>query len=306
MNDKLIIYLVLAVSVLFVILIVTIPPSASSSNSMQIVPLQNVNQPPQPLYHPQSISHPSKHQPRLPPQNPQQQPPQNPQQRPPQQQPPQNPQQQPPQQQPPQNPQQQPPQNPQQQPPQNPQQNPQHPQNPQQNPQQQPQQPPQNPQQQPPQNPQQQPPQNPRHPHPRRPQQPLKESYKALEIKTAFNKKVEPEVQTDQSAAPQMTLKYEKINQVPHNDIETIIANDNKEDVQMELVNEMKDIPVAPEALEGPEIICEKGICVRKRSNPFGTIITANDIPSAYVMIEQVKSRYVKPTSINESNPFNL
>ena len=230
MNDKLIIYLVLAVSVLFVILIVTIPPSTSSSNSMQMVPLQNgpnfqqnVHQSPQPLYHPQPTAHPSQHQP-----------------------------QQPPQQLPPQ------------------------------------------PHQLPPQQLQQQ------------PHQPLKESYKALEIKTVFNKKVEQEAQTDQQIAPQMTLKYEKINQVPHNDIETIIANGAKENLQMELVNEMKNIPVAPEALEGPEIVCEKGICVRKHPNPFGTIITANDTPSSYVMIEHVKSRYVKPTMVNDSNPFNL
>lgn len=108
---------------------------------------------------------------------------------------------------------------------------------------------------------------------------------------------------------PHITLSFSKVeNQVTQDNLETPHIQQKQIVMQQELNRETKQIPVIPnDSFEQVEMKCEKGICVRKHDNPFGTNVS-DERPLQYEVL------HLKPTSIklakhkmiHESNPFNL
>lgn len=105
---------------------------------------------------------------------------------------------------------------------------------------------------------------------------------------------------------PQISVKYGKLNTSTqtHTDVETVVAHENQVTQQAQLAKEMETVPSMPSgAIESVEVVCDKGICVRKLKNPFGdeTHVKSEETPRLPVQMSSTK-----PIKVYASNPFNI
>lgn len=147
----------------------------------------------------------------------------------------------------------------------------------------------------------------------------VKESYHPLdEIKPIAKKEEIKELQDSEEIKEledsEEIKELEDSEHIPEPKITTSFSNMNTiqdvtqkdSNMQQELIKETNEIPKIPkDSFEQVEIVCEKGICVRKHDNPFGYFKEERAIPYSTILkpnpIKLGKSRIV-----NKSNPFNL